>query len=410
MSLNRIVIVHDKIEARGGATGLARLSAIEYRKKGYDVTYFAGARDDQSLSQYGIEVIAMGQDGLTGGSRVRAAINGVYNQTTVRSLKAWLKANDTPDTAYHLHNWAQILSPSVFSALRDVADRTVVSCHDFFNVCPNGGLLHFPTQKVCDLRPMSIGCWTSGCDKNGAFEKYWRMVRHMMLQTVNKHAKQQMTFVCLHAGMQKIMRDAGFDPQYLTNIPNPAIAYTDTRVQAEKHSTFIYVGRLNQEKGADLAISAAQQANVPLTLIGEGDQFPRQGDNTAGITFAGFCNRSQISEIAQSARALVLPGRWREPYGLVIAEAALSGIPVIVSNPTSLASQVSELELGTVFDLSDPHALATTLRQWSADDEMVERFSRSAFANAKKICSTPESWSRQFVDLMEQKVRAAQLA
>lgn len=407
MSLKRIVIVHDRIEARGGATGLARLSALEYAKKGYKVTYVTGARDDSSLADYGIETIALAQQDLASGYRAGSVLSGVYNNRTVKEIGDWISMNDSPDTAYHLHNWAQILSPSVFQALRAVAPRTVVSCHDFFNVCPNGGLLHFPSGKPCELKPMSAACWASQCDKRGPLEKYWRMVRHITLNRVADFDHNAMTFVCLHDGMEKIMREAGFQPRMLHSIANPARAYSNVRVEAEKNDTFIYVGRLNEEKGADLAVAAAQEAGVPLTLIGEGDLLERQSDAPANVKFAGFCSREQIVEYAQKARAIVLPGRWREPFGLVIAEAALSGIPVIISKPSSLASRVSELGFGDVFNPHSDGELVGLLRTWAEDDDRVKAYSEAAFSQAAQICNTPEQWAQKFIELMTEKVQLA---
>ena len=36
--------------------------------------------------------------------------------------------------------------------------RVVVTLHDYFSVCPNGGLFNYVTQKHCLKEPMSISC------------------------------------------------------------------------------------------------------------------------------------------------------------------------------------------------------------------------------------------------------------
>lgn len=404
MNLRRIVVIHDKVEARGGATGLARLSAIQYRKLGYEVTYITGVEDDQSLKRYGIETIAMGHPSLASGISAKTIINGIYNTDVSQRIQQWIQQNDTPDTAYHLHNWAQILSPSVFTALKSVARRTVVSCHDFFNICPNGGLVNFPKREACSLKPMSAACWGSNCDRRGRGHKMWRMARQVTLNNTAKFASNPMTFVCLHEGMEKLMRNAGFNPQNLVSIPNPSIPYTNMRIEAEDNQSFLYVGRLTEEKGADILVEAAKKSGVPVSFAGEGPLRNVLENEHDQSSFYGFCTRSELVAHAKTARALVVPGRWREPYGLVVAEAAQSGLPIIISDPSTLSEQVRDLNLGLVFDPSDSDDLAGALDRFWHDDDLVLETSHNAFMRAHHITTSPMTWAKQFVDLMKQKL------
>ena len=103
---SRIVIVHDSIEVRGGATALARLSAQLYKQLGFDVTYIAGGEDTGDLRKEGIDVVGIGTDKLSTGSRAKGMLDGLYNDKTVSVISDWIAKNDTPETAYHLHNWA----------------------------------------------------------------------------------------------------------------------------------------------------------------------------------------------------------------------------------------------------------------------------------------------------------------
>lgn len=400
--LERIVVIHDNIEPGGGATGLARLAATEYRKLGYAVTYITGSIDDGSLDEFGIEVVALGQKSLLAADKITALTKGFHNREAAQLIAGWIDANDTPGTAYHVHNWSQILSPSVFKPLRKVEARVVVSCHDFFNSCPNGGLLHFPKGEVCNLRPMSAACWMSQCDRRSTLHKYWRMGRHLNLNRLVDFKQSKMTFVCLHKGMEDVMRNAGFEPARLTSVPNPAIPYTSERVPAEQNADFIFVGRINREKGADIVAEAARLAGVRIVMMGEGELVAPLSAAYPNAVFPGFCNKSQIEGFARSARALVVPGRWREPFGLVIAEAALSGLPVILSEPSTLARQIEDLDMGRVFDPASVQALGDIMTSFASDDELVHRLSLNAFSRANQICSTPAYWAEQFVDLLAQ--------
>ncbi|MFN3213544.1 MAG: glycosyltransferase family 4 protein [Henriciella sp.] len=405
--LNRIVVLHDTLDAIGGATSLARLSAIRYRAMGYDVVFITGVPDDGSLSEYGIETIGLGQAMLRQQPRFEAITSGLYNSHAAKRVSQWIKRNDTDSTAYHLHNWAQILSPGIFSALSPVANRTVVSCHDLFNACPNGGLLHFPTGAPCSLKPMSKECWLSQCDRRGTVHKYWRMLRQVNLNRLARFDESEMTFVSLHEGMTDLLRSVGFNPPLLTSVPNPASAYTNGRVPCEQNKPFLFVGRLSAEKGADIALKEAHQAGVPMMIIGEGDLEDELKAKYPEAEFAGFCDHAAIEKYAQKARGIIVPSRVREPFGLVVAEAALSGIPVLISKQSMLSGEINSREMGSVFDPLKPGDLAGRLSSWTKNDELTRTMSENAFANAHAICSSPDDWAQKFIDIMQARIGSA---
>ena len=405
--VDRVVVVHDFIEMRGGAAVLARLSATQYSKLGIEVVYISGDRDDGSLSTDRIETVGLNQDSLLSLNKYTALTRGIFNQNAAKAVADWIRENDTPTTAYHLHNWSQILSPSIFKALEPVSERTVVSCHDLFNICPNGGLLHYPTNTPCSLKPMSANCWLSQCDRRNAAQKYWRMIRQLNLNRVAKFSSSKMTFVCLHAGMEALMRSVGFSAPNLTSIPNPAMAYTQDRIKCEDNRPFLFVGRLTAEKGVDIALAEAKRAGVPMIIVGSGDLEESLRAQYKDAVFAGFCDHSEIVKYAQQSRAIIVPSRVREPFGLVVGEGALSGLPILISEQSMLSSRVKQLEIGDSFNTTESGSLARVLAEWAGNDELIEGLSKNAIANANKICSSPESWTRQFVELMQSKLDAA---
>ena len=65
-----------------------------------------------------------------------------------------------------------------------------------------------------------------------------------------------------------------------------------------------------------------------------------------------------VADIATRARALIVPSRITEPFGLVILEAAMSGVPVIVSSHAYLAQNVVQLGFGEAFNIDRSGHLA----------------------------------------------------
>ena len=95
----------------------------------------------------------------------------------------------------------------------------------------------------------------------------------------------------------------------------------------------VWFGRLVPEKGADLAIRAAQRAGIDLELMGPiGDRAYFEQEVApmlnAGTRYLGHLDHAELAErVAQASVCLVTP-RWDEPYGLVAAEALACGTPV----------------------------------------------------------------------------------
>jgi glycosyltransferase involved in cell wall biosynthesis len=95
----------------------------------------------------------------------------------------------------------------------------------------------------------------------------------------------------------------------------------------------IWFGRLVPEKGADLAIRAAQLAGVELDVVGPvGDAgyfeqciAPLLNSN---IRYLGHLDHARLAELVGRASVCLVTPRWDEPYGLVAAEALACGTPV----------------------------------------------------------------------------------
>lgn len=398
-AIDRIVVIHDFAAPEGGAGIIANMAAREFARRGIPVTFFAGAADGGALALAGIDLAGLHQRRLLEQSRARAMVQGVANHAARDSLQRWIAKHDTDRTIYHLHNWSQILSPAIFQALAGVEERLVVTCHDFFNVCPNGGFTNFARSLPCNLAPLSPGCLISQCDRRGSAHKYWRIVRQIHLARVARPARAKATFTFLHERMQARFVAGGFRANRMTTIGNPVEVWSRQRIPAERNREFLFVGRLGRDKGADLAAAAAARCGVPVTLVGEGELAADLRAGPGDIRLAGWCDRAGILAHARRARALIVPSRVVEPFGLVILEAAMSGLPVIVTDRAYLAADAERLGFGTSFDPSAPDQLAERIAMLAAIDAQVERMSRNGINRAGELALSVADWGDRFVTL-----------
>ncbi len=100
-----------------------------------------------------------------------------------------------------------------------------------------------------------------------------------------------------------------------------------------KSDYFLYLGRMDPDKGIIIAMEATRKAGVKLIVAGPGDT------NNLGYTkvpehveFVGYADIDKRKQLLSHAKALFLPSIVLEVFGGVMIEAMLSGTPVITSD------------------------------------------------------------------------------
>ena len=407
-ALDRVVVLNDVSTVRGGATGIALQSIALLRQRGVDVTFFAG--DDgknQELERQAIDVVAGGAEHILAASRLAATVNGLYNSAVATRLSAWIAAHDTPRTVYHLHGWSKILSPSVFKALRPVAARLFITGHDYFLVCPNGGFADFQKGKACLLTPLSATCLTTNCDRRSYGHKLWRSIRSAIRQRMLDLNKSGATILSLNSGMLPYFERGGIARASLKILPNPVTPFIAERVPVERNDEVVFIGRLDEEKGPDLAAEAAARINARLRLIGEGPMRERVAALYPAARLEGWKDKAEAAAFIKSARLLVMPSRYPEPGGLAALEALGCGIPVVCSIDANIAPDIERFGMGLSCNVRDIDALSAAMQRVLQDDTLAETFSRNAMAHAAQLFNTPTKWLDELMQLYAEAVSTA---
>jgi glycosyltransferase involved in cell wall biosynthesis len=389
----RVVVINDFSAQGGGATAIAIASARLLAERGIPVSYLAGD-DGKGIagSHRLIDVAAFCGRHIISGSRMHAAARGLYDVSAAAFISSWIARNDTPGTIYHLHGWSKILSPSAFHALRPIADRLVVSAHDYFLVCPNGGYFNFRSGQPCEIRPMSARCLTTPCDRRSYSHKVWRFARHSLTRTICDGVGTAGAIVAVHEGMAQILVRGGIPAAKITVLRNAVTPWRRERITAEKNSVFFFVGRLESDKGVELLARACTRAGARLCVIGGGPLAGVLAKEFPQVAQLGWKHSVEIAEYIGAARALVMPSRYREPFGLVALEAMMSGLPVLVSDQSLIANEVQASGFGISCDPHDEERFTAALARLQTDDALVERMSRKAHAESRRLAPTSDEW------------------
>jgi Glycosyltransferase len=116
---------------------------------------------------------------------------------------------------------------------------------------------------------------------------------------------------------------------YWSVIPNARDPEIYGPVTREKENFFLYIGRLNDDKGVALACKTAQQVGVPIKIIGQGNPARFLGP---GIEYCPPMAPKEFHPLLAKAKGLFSPSIYPEPFGNIAVEAMLSGCPVITTD------------------------------------------------------------------------------
>jgi len=139
----------------------------------------------------------------------------------------------------------------------------------------------------------------------------------------------------------------------------------------------LFVGRLRYYKGLDYLISAMEQVEAQLLVVGDGRQraaLERQAHGSPAarrIHFLGDVPQAELPSYYAAADVLALPSSHRsEAFGLVLLEAMACGTPVVSTELLTGTSYTNrDGETGWVVPPRDANALADALRACLADPE-----------------------------------------
>jgi len=116
--------------------------------------------------------------------------------------------------------------------------------------------------------------------------------------------------------------EGGFDPDgkfYDVVIPH----YLDPAAypMGEKGDYYLYIGRLTQRKGVDIAVETCKRLGFKLKLAGQGNQYDAE--------HVGFVTGAERLKLYQGAIATFAPTLYVEPFNMTVLEAQMTGTPVI---------------------------------------------------------------------------------
>ncbi len=114
---------------------------------------------------------------------------------------------------------------------------------------------------------------------------------------------------------------------------------------------WVFMGRMVPEKGLDDALKAAVVMHAPLVAASDWETADAQNPFIQSLTplldnpmikKVGVVDRDKRAALLGSARGLLFPIKWEEPFGMVMIEAMACGTPVVAYDHGSVSEVVKD--------------------------------------------------------------------
>ncbi|MBI3932561.1 MAG: glycosyltransferase family 4 protein [Acidobacteria bacterium] len=155
----------------------------------------------------------------------------------------------------------------------------------------------------------------------------------------------------------------------------------------------LYIGKLEENKGARLLVPAvaAARTGLPLVVLGEGSlAHALRFDATekgVGLVVRGWAEREDVLRAMARAAVLVFPSLWPEPLSRVLLEALALGTPVAAMDTGGTREILANGESGLL--VSDAAGLAGAVAHLATDASLRGRIAEGARERAKAF--SPEA-------------------
>lgn len=392
--VENVVIVNDFNYIQGGASKVAIDTARMLNECGLNVYFFSAVNKNEENID-GITYISTNQrEALKEKNKIKGAINGIYNLKARRKLKELLKKLNPENTIIHVHGWTKALSSSIFDIAFKMKFKVVLTLHDYFTACPNGGYFNYRQNEICHLQPLSRNCIKCNCDSRNYGFKLYRIVRQFVQNKIVKLNDRLEYAISISNFSEKILKPTLGKNTKITRIYNPIdIDENVEKVKPSKNEYYLYVGRISKEKGVDIFCQAITELGYKGIVVGDGDEREKLQKQYFNIEFTGWKNKDEVKAYMKGARALIFPSRWYEGAPLTTIEAFSMGLPCVVSDKCAASEFTQNNVNGLLFDGSIKE-LKEKILQYNENVD-IERMCKSTYNSYLEFGFKNEEYVKQ---------------
>jgi glycosyltransferase involved in cell wall biosynthesis len=336
-----VLFLTDRLSVRGGADQHLLQVVGSAVAAGDQVTVAFGRSDDTAVLPGTVTTL-----------RVRGLAAQTASGARLSSLAPLLEETDL----VHVQN---VMNPVALERATTTG-RAVVTVQDHRVVCPAMGKT-LPDGSRCTAPMSPTAC--ASCLAEPAYRR-----RMLELTRARRDALAGARLIVLSRYMADELVAAGLERPAI--LP-PWVEADDSAPRPGRG--FVLAGRLVRHKAVEHAHRAWRRAATdhPLVVAGAGPLASHLDD----AEHLGWLSHTRLLEVLDRARALLFPGWWQEPFGIVGVEALARATPVVV------AAGGGTTEWSTAGCVccrpGDVEQMAEGMRRLAEDDELTTGLGRA---------------------------------
>jgi exopolysaccharide biosynthesis WecB/TagA/CpsF family protein len=358
----KILLAHNSYQQAGGEDAVVAAEAALLAERGHQVITYRRSNEE------------LNGDGLIGQALV--GLRTTWSSRSHREIAQLLK-REKPDVA-HFHNTFPLISPAAYYACEEIGVPVVQTLHNYRLLCPGANFLR--DGQVCEACLQQPLAWTGiahGCYRGsrGATAAVAAM------QTAHRGMRTWQTKVNVYIALSEFARRKFIEGGLPGNriVVKPNFVKGDFRQKTGPGKYALFVGRLSEEKGVLVLLSAwrKMRAAIPLRIVGDGPLLERLSREAkeSPLPWVELTGRQTPEEVRSSllgASVLISPSICYENFPLAIAESFASAVPVIGSRLGSIAEIVQDGITGLHFEAGNAADLAAKVEwAWNHPEELV---------------------------------------
>jgi glycosyltransferase involved in cell wall biosynthesis len=404
----KILLINKYHYLRGGAERAYFDTAQILREAGHEVAFFSmqhPKNEPTPWGEYFVEGVEYGDEHYGWWQKLKIVCKIVWNFEAQKRLEQLIRAFQ-PDVA-HVHNIYHQLSPSLLWTLKKHKIPTVMTLHDYKLVCPNYNL--FAQGKIWERsKPRKFyRCAADACVKDSRLKSLVCTAEAYVHQWLGSYALVD-KFIAPSRFLIKKFQEFEF-PHLIEYVPQPLVPFpqvTDQEKLVKSDAPFVFVGRLSEEKGADVALRAfarSQGASL-FWVVGSGPaeqqlrQLAEELKVEERVRFWGAQYGEDLEKIFRQAKAMVVPSVWYENMPYVVLETMARGKVVIASDIGGIGERIQDGVNGFLFPAGDVARLAECFAQVEKmDTAQLGRAAREMVADLQ-----PEAYLKCLMEVYDQ--------
>ncbi|MDI9867400.1 glycosyltransferase family 4 protein [Flectobacillus sp. DC10W] len=300
----------------------------------------------------------------------------VYSFEAKKKLKQLIK-DEKPDLVYVLQ-FQNKLSCSVIDAAFEMNVPIVQRISDFGHICIDNIFYHYQTNKICEkcLKGSKLNAVLQKCSNNSLINSLIKVLALKVHDLLNIRKKISGYVIPARFTVNKFI-EFGVPENIIYNIPtffNPK----NKEINPTYTNTFLYIGRVDPDKGLRTLIEAFVGTPYKLIIIG----FSVDGydellkDYLVGkqhnIIFTGKLNFNEMIPYLESCLCTICPSEWYDNFPNSVLESYAYKKPVIASNIGSLKELISNNYTGLHFEPRNVDSLRNCVKNMYENKEKAK--------------------------------------